>query len=304
MISCTGVTGYGSLTTRLEVATLSELANSSASSQVGKAGACVPMSPLKTKTTKDVTGKPMARSKLSQPSSFFLRRRVTFVKLKGQRSTTSLPLGNQLPGHMNSIDGLKTCRKGLHQYEKNLKRCPECRKNFYRERYKKNRKQIRNRQFEYYENNKEKLLEQKRQYRKQNLEKSREYDRNRYAENRDKKLNLMRKWRQKNPDKMASNNAKHKAQKKKALAPWANLNDIKKIYAAANRLTKETGINHEVDHIFPLNSDYMCGLHVETNLQILTEKENIKKGNRTWPGQLECQRLPLHLNGFSQEIVD
>ena len=30
--------------------------------------------------------------------------------------------------------------------------------------------------------------------------------------------------------------------------------------------------------------------------------ENISKGNRTWPGQLDCQRLPPHRNGFTQDF--
>ncbi len=83
---------------------------------------------------------------------------------------------------------------------------------------------------------------------------------------------------------------KRKAAKISAVASWADHQKIKELYQKAVELTKETGIKHHVDHIYPLQSKYLCGLHVETNLQILTAEENIKKGNRNWPGQLDCQK--------------
>lgn len=38
-----------------------------------------------------------------------------------------------------------------------------------------------------------------------------------------------------------------------------------------------------VDHIVPLQSDFVCGFHCHTNMQLITRSENSSKGNRYWP---------------------
>lgn len=77
--------------------------------------------------------------------------------------------------------------------------------------------------------------------------------------------------------------AKRNAAKLGATPPWANQEAIKQFYVEARRLTAETGIPHEVDHIVPLQHPLVCGLHVETNLQVLTAEANNKKNNRWEP---------------------
>ena len=65
----------------------------------------------------------------------------------------------------------------------------------------------------------------------------------------------------------------------RAVPPWADKAKIKEFYEAAKRKTLETGIIFHVDHVVPLQSDIVCGLHVFENLQLLTADENRRKQN-------------------------
>ena len=85
-------------------------------------------------------------------------------------------------------------------------------------------------------------------------------------------------WVKKNPDKSAALREKRRSRKLNAIPPWADHEAIKEIY----RMAKEQGLH--VDHIVPLVSPIVCGLHVHYNLQLLTPFENSSKGNRYWPG--------------------
>jgi hypothetical protein len=47
-------------------------------------------------------------------------------------------------------------------------------------------------------------------------------------------------------------------------------------------------LNHDVDHIVPLTSKFVCGLHCEANLQYLPSRVNQSKKNRYWPDMPEA----------------
>lgn len=64
----------------------------------------------------------------------------------------------------------------------------------------------------------------------------------------------------------------YNARKKQALPVWADLEEIKKIYAACPP-------GHQVDHVIPLRGRLVSGLHVAENLQYLPGVENNEKGN-------------------------
>ena len=70
-----------------------------------------------------------------------------------------------------------------------------------------------------------------------------------------------------------SKNALYRANKSQATPAWANLEKIKEIYINCPE-------NMHVDHIYPLNSDWVCGLHNEFNLQYLSPEDNLKKSNK------------------------
>ncbi len=56
--------------------------------------------------------------------------------------------------------------------------------------------------------------------------------------------------------------------------------EIRQIYQIAITMTKTTGERYVVDHIVPLRSDVICGLHAPWNLRVITQEENLKKSNR------------------------
>jgi hypothetical protein len=67
--------------------------------------------------------------------------------------------------------------------------------------------------------------------------------------------------------------ANRRAVKLNATPSWSNIEDIKEFY-------KNCPKGYHVDHIIPLKGKNVCGLHVLNNLQYLSARENISKGNK------------------------
>ena len=71
--------------------------------------------------------------------------------------------------------------------------------------------------------------------------------------------------------------AKYRALSKARWHPTTKKVEVARYYKRSNQLTASTGIKHHVDHIIPYDKG---GWHHESNLQILTEHENLAKGGK------------------------
>ena len=92
-------------------------------------------------------------------------------------------------------------------------------------------------------------------------------------------------YRRAAPHKENEKSVRRKRALLRATPEWRDHEKVLQIYKEARRLTRKTGIPHHVDHIVPLNSRLVCGLHNEFNLQILPATANLSKHNRHWPGK-------------------
>jgi hypothetical protein len=106
----------------------------------------------------------------------------------------------------------------------------------------------------------------------------------RYREkHRDKIRAKQREWVKNNLPKVLARTHKYQAAKLNATPKWLTkdqLKQIEAIFVESHRLTKETGVKREVDHIVPLCGREVSGLHVPWNLQILERSKNRQKFNK------------------------
>jgi hypothetical protein len=147
---------------------------------------------------------------------------------------------------------------------------------------------------EYYPNNKEKFavscIKSYAKLKEQDPIKFKEMiDRNSYNyRQKPEKQILLREyehaWRKMFPGKVNARNAKRRAAILRAIPKWVNLDKIREIYEECSSINTEKKLKGKnklvVDHIIPLQNEFVCGLHIESNLRIIPNPENASKYNK------------------------
>lgn len=121
----------------------------------------------------------------------------------------------------------------------------------------------------------------------QYLQSGRDYAKKYKSENPELVKAMYASWAKKNRDYLNHRDSVRKAKKIRACPNWVDQKQIRNIYTKAIAKTKETSVEYQVDHIVPLVSNTVCGLHCVANLRIITKSENSSKGNHWWPDMWE-----------------
>jgi hypothetical protein len=125
--------------------------------------------------------------------------------------------------------------------------------------------------------------EYKREYYRNNLDKARESRRRHQENHREDYRRRNSAYDKLHKPERAAREACRRAMKLRATPPWLtkeHMTEMKSLYIKRDELRLKNGIIYHVDHIVPLVSDAVCGLHVPWNLQVIPAIDNLKKGNK------------------------
>ena len=172
----------------------------------------------------------------------------------------------------------------IHDYPLNSKgNCRKCQRKKHRE---ENNHLYKEKAKTYYHNNKEKMQKVIYNWREENKQKYIDITdkaREKYNRTTRKEKYWLRGGRERNIEYCRENRhrynflaAKRKAALLKAMPKWLSREQVEEIW----NIYKHRPHGHHVDHIIPLQSDLVCGLHVPWNLQYLLERENMAKGSK------------------------
>lgn len=146
--------------------------------------------------------------------------------------------------------------------------CLECQKSRTKSWKKSNRQKQKDYWQKYYLEHREGLIDSSKSWRSENLKRRKEYD---------------RQYKKTNRQKVNHHNSLRRAARINRTPKWLTNEDLKKIEAAylvSEYLERLTGRPYHVDHIAPLQGRFVSGLHVPSNLRVISAKENLSKGNK------------------------
>ena len=98
-----------------------------------------------------------------------------------------------------------------------------------------------------------------------------------YERNKDQHLVNSREWYAANRHRKLATTTAREERCRLATPVWADRETIVALYAQAKKITQETGIQHDVDHIVPLRGKTVSGLNVPENLRVIPSAENKRK---------------------------
>lgn len=131
-----------------------------------------------------------------------------------------------------------------------------------------------------YENEKDKISAANKKWYGNNKDKTRVANAKWMAANKER-INAWRRDQYRlNPAISIAKQAQRKARKMRAEPPWLSSiekGQIRELYEIAKARSVQTGLQHDVDHIFPLVNKQFSGLHVPWNLRVMLSTENKKK---------------------------
>lgn len=161
--------------------------------------------------------------------------------------------------------------------------CKACMREYRREYWWKNREREKEKSRQRYHRNADEYREKSRENYWRNVERERERRRRWVQRNRELNLNTMRCCYHKNPSRYIARSAERRAAKRQATPIWLTTEHLQELH----EIYENCPPGWHVDHIVPLISAVVCGLHVPWNLQYLTPQENRAKGNRLLPDKDE-----------------
>lgn len=146
----------------------------------------------------------------------------------------------------------------------------------------------------HYKENREELIKKRVKYeieRFKNDPEFRERERTRlkkyFSKNPEKKKEANDKYSEKYPERRRDSWAKKNYKRKKAVNAYSSDELTEFAFSEARELCRMreevTGFNWDVDHVVPLISDKVCGLHKWTNFAVIPASVNRSKQNIYWP---------------------